>query len=110
MGAKRSNKLLNGFTREFNSDEEKEYYKGLIDSSDENDEESDIEEARKKLLKGLGGELEGKNLEDIDWDAVNSDELDSDQIDELEKTGKIEKKKVDIKFNKGFGENIGKKL
>jgi len=115
---KRSTKLQNGFTREVGSDEENDdYYKGLIASSGDDSEESDIEETRKKLLTGLSGkpDLEGKNLEDIDWDAINSDELDSEQIGELEKTGKIEQKKnkkssVDVKFSKGFGDNVGKKL
>ena len=52
----------------------------------------------------------------MDWDAINSDELNSEDLDQLEKTGKLKLKKdskssgIDIKFSTGFGEDLGKKL
>ena len=54
--------------------------------------------------------------DEIDWDAMNSDELDSEDLDNLEKFGKLPNKegqkhtKNDIKVSTGFSEDIGKKL
>lgn len=53
---KRSEKLRNGFIREIDSDEEKDYYKDLIASSGDeqsDDDDEQIEKTRKKLLSGL---------------------------------------------------------
>jgi len=54
----------------------------------------------------------------MDWDAINSDELNSEDIDRLEAGGKLVTKKktkkkgegMNIKFSAGFGEDVGKKL
>ena len=123
-------KLQKGFTVEFqDSDQEAEYYRDILQKSEdeEEDEEVDsdgaakddaIEKQRQKLLEGLQGEGEVKDKrgadDDIDWDAINSDDLDDDDIDELEQTGKLsknkEKKNGDSHVTTGFGENVGKKL
>ena len=54
------------------------------------------------------------DAKDIDWDAINSDELNSEDLDQIEKTGKLDisksKQGPNIKFTTGFGENIGEKL
>ena len=53
----------------------------------------------------------GKNFEDVDWDAINSDELDSEQLDEIEKNGTFKPKNdINIKFTSGFETNVGKDL
>jgi len=54
----------------------------------------------------------------VDWDAINSDELNSEDLDKLEKGGKLITKKktkkkgddLQIRFSAGFGGNVGKKL
>jgi len=54
----------------------------------------------------------------VDWDAINSDELDSEDLNNLEENGKLATKKIakkngqglDIKFSTGFGEDVGKKF
>ena len=54
-----------------------------------------------------------ENLEDVDWDAINSDELNSEDLEALEKKAGnpvAKKPKLDVKFSKGFGEDVGKKL
>lgn len=91
---KRRNKLQNGFTQELDSEDEAEYYKDLIGQSDDDDaEEQDVDEMRAKLLKDL---QDDDNIEkEIDFDALNSDELDSEDLDRLEK-GKGLKNKVSV--------------
>ena len=52
-----------------------------------------------------------KNMDDVDWDAINSDELDSEQLDQIEKTGNFKQKKdINITFTSGFESNVGKEL
>ena len=52
-----------------------------------------------------------KNMDDVDWDAINSDELDSEQLDQIEKTGNFKQKKdINITFTSGFESNVGKDL
>ena len=48
----------------------------------------------------------------MDWDAINSDELNSEDLDALEKKADNKSKKggLGVKFATGFGEDIGKKL
>ena len=86
--AKREAKLQNGFTIDFkDSEEEAEYYKGILQQSSDSGDDENIEETRKKLLSGLGVNPEiskAENLEDVDWDALNSDELNSEDLDALE--------------------------
>lgn len=58
---------------------------------------------------------ESDDEEDVDWDALNSDELDSEDLDNLEKHGKLLKKKEkpaqnDLKVSTGYTEDIGKKM
>ena len=83
---------------------------------DEKDKDARLEEKRKKLLEGLSSGVkkeiaDADNIEDVDWDAINSDELNSEDLDALEKkTKKSGKKDLHIKFAKGFGEDIGKRL
>ena len=61
------------------------------------------------LSNGVKKEIaDAQNIEDVDWDAINSDELNSEDLDALEnKTKKQSKSGLDVKFAKGFGENIG---
>ena len=53
-------------------------------------------------------------LEDIDWDNVDPEDFDSDDLDNLENDKAISKGKAkntpDIQFTTGFGEDIGKEL
>ena len=81
--------------------------------------EEDIEEYRKKLLSGIetgegDNQKRGLEFEDIDWDNVNPDDFDSDDLDALENGKAIAKGKAkntpDIQFTTGFGEDIGKEL
>ena len=119
--AKREAKLQNGFKIQFkDSDEETEYYKDMLQQSSDSSggEDDNLELQRQKLLSGLSGGVRpeianAENLEDVDWDAINSDELNSEDLDALEKKAgnPIQKKSnLDIKFSKGFGEDVGKKL
>lgn len=104
------------------SDAEKEYYKGLLASSgSEQEQEYDIEEQRKKLLAGLSKEEgfkmgrqepeEELDLDNMDWDAMNSDDIGSEELNALEKgVQKKQKDNLKINFTTGFGEDVGKKL
>lgn len=88
----------------------------MLQQSSDSGDDSNLEEQRKKLLSGLSGVkpeiANAKNLEDVDWDAINSDELNSEDLEALEQKAGNNKKgsKLDIKFSKGFGEDVGKKL
>ena len=64
------------------------------------------------LSTGVKKEIaNAENIEDVDWDAIDSDQLNSEDLDALEKKTKEPKKSgLDVKFAKGFGEDIGKKL
>jgi len=104
----RSNKLRNGFSKDLQDPEkEAEYYKDFIapGSDQDSDERSerDIEEYRQKLLKGTS--LAKHDMDNVDWDNLNSDDLDS-----LEGEFDGKKQSPDIQFTTGFDENIGKKL
>jgi hypothetical protein len=76
--------LRNGFKLPENIDEEEEakYYKDLIVLSDDEDnqKDEDFETYRSKLLSNLQGDKKTlfKKNDEIDWDAINSDEIDSD--------------------------------
>lgn len=106
-----------------NSEDEAEYYKDLIQQSSEDDQmisdtEKDrkLETKRKKLLEGLSQGVkkeiaDADNIGDVDWDQIDSDDLNSEDLDALEKKTKEKPKSgLDVKFAKGFGENIGKKF
>jgi len=107
--AKRKRKLQEGFKKlnHEDSEAEAEYYKDLIaPPSDEESAKSDqdIDEYRAKLLGGLTEKK--KNVDEIDWDNVKSDEFDSEDLDHIE----ANQNAPEIKFTSGFGEDIGKKL
>ncbi len=76
--------MRNGFKLPENIDEEEEakYYKDLIVLSDDEDnqKDEDFETYRSKLLSNLQGDKKTlfKKNDEIDWDAINSDEIDSD--------------------------------
>lgn len=84
-------------------EKEAEYWKDLINTDSDNDDEKDkaprnLEEQRKKLLEGLeSSDDDDKNknkekkekkeqidVDNMDWDAINSDELDSEDLDRIE--------------------------
>lgn len=80
-----------------NEYEKKYYSEFLAPPTDEEDngedaQPKDIEEYRNKLLTGLTedkgksirGPKEEVDAKDIDWDAINSDELDSEDLDKIE--------------------------
>ena len=125
------------------SDIDNELYKDLIGSDSDGDkakskekDPKDIESYRKKLLDGLqgdkselfnkkrmshnknGGQLnDSENGSEIDWDGLNSDELDSEDLDNIEKHGKLmknkkkeQKEKDEMKVSTGFAENLGQKF
>lgn len=128
--AKRQKKLAAGFMIGDDVDPEKEaeYWKDLIAPESDEDDENDLapknlEEQRRKLLEGLDDDddeakekkhkkKEQIDVENMDWDAINSDELDSEDLDRIESAQKIKQsqKGPDIKFSSGFGEDVGKKL
>lgn len=118
----RAKKLQQGFKNldPNDSEAEREFYKDFIasGSSDNQSEKSeqDIEEYRKKLLSGLDDNKKKQdnksnlNIDNIDWDKVNPEDFDSDDLDAIEEGKTINKNTPDIQFTTGFGENIGKKL
>ena len=127
---RRAEMLKRGFMMgdDVDGEYEKKYYSEFLapptDEEDNREEAQpkDIEDYRNKLLTGLTedkgksarGPKEEVDAKDIDWDAVNSDELNSEDLDQIEQTGKLDvsksKQGPEIKFSTGFGENIGEKL
>jgi hypothetical protein len=104
---KRQKKLAAGFMMGDDVDPEKEaeYWKDLINPDSEEDAEEDnqpktLEERRKALLEGLESDSEDEkkkkkekkeqiDVDNMDWDAINSDELDSEDLDRIESAQKI---------------------
>ena len=109
-------------------EKEAEYWKDLINPDSEEDAEEDnqpktLEERRKALLEGLESDSEDEkkkkkekkeqiDVDNMDWDAINSDELDSEDLDRIESAQKIQKNKKtpDIQFAAGFDEDVGAKM